>query len=473
VTGGIAYLWLTAIDERGHLTGATAFASDDWRAAAAETAARVLAVDEAAAMLRPNYELMLRFNDHDLAGMRAALADDVVVHDRRRAGMGLVKGANAYLESLAALWRLTPDIGIDMGFELARERHGLVTAVRDVGTLPEGGTFERPMVTVAIVTGGRVTRYEFFELEDVDAALARFAELRPDPLRIPPNAATRALGSWFESGLAQEWAALETLFAPTLALDDRRRLVRTAGGRDMAIASTREVVSLGVRPPSRTLLATAGDRLALERVLFVIGDVASESEVDSMHLVEVDGEGRVIAVVVFDPDDRRAAAAEMLERYARSEAARVIPAAFFEGFRAYGAQDLDRIRAAMSEPFMVEDWRRTGAGRLDRVEDHVAFAAAFIDLAPGAMFELVYVIAAEKHGLLAMARGYGTAADGGEFESVFVLHAPFQGDRVVGLELFEPEHLEAARARFEALRLPQTTEAPMCPPESRKTATSS
>ena len=37
-----------------------------------------------------------------------------------------------------------------------------------------------------------MTQLEVFEPDAADAALARFAELRPDPLRIPPNAVTRA-----------------------------------------------------------------------------------------------------------------------------------------------------------------------------------------------------------------------------------------------------------------------------------------
>jgi hypothetical protein len=111
--------------------------------------------------------------------MRAALADDLVVHDHRLAGLELVDGADTYLESVVALWRLVPDEHIEGAFQLARDRHGVVSAVRMVGTLPEGGAFERPMVNVYIVAGGCITRMEFSELEDVDAALARFAELRP------------------------------------------------------------------------------------------------------------------------------------------------------------------------------------------------------------------------------------------------------------------------------------------------------
>ena len=67
----------------------------------------------------------------------------------------------------------------------------------------------------------------------------------------------------------------------------------------------------------------------------------------------------------------------------------------------------------------------------------------------------MYVVAAEQHGLLAMTHTFGTLADGGEYELVYVVLGLFQGGRYVGMELFEPERLDVARARFEALR-PQT-----------------
>ena len=175
----VAYLCLTEVDERRHITVTIAFDVGDWRAALAQTVSRALAVDTAAATLRPVYEFFLGWNDHDPARVRAAVADDLVVHDHRLAGLGLVEGADAYVESLAALWRLAPDIGINVAFELARECYGVVRAIGGIGTLPEGGAFERPMVTVQVVAGGRITRYEAFEIEDAAAALARFEELRP------------------------------------------------------------------------------------------------------------------------------------------------------------------------------------------------------------------------------------------------------------------------------------------------------
>ncbi len=51
----------------------------------------------------------------------------------------------------------------------------------------------------------------------------------------------------------------------------------------------------------------------------------------------------------------------------------------------------------------------------------------------------------------------GTNAEGGEFESVFVGLSLYRGARLVGVELFELEDLDAARARFQELCAARTT----------------
>src|SRR5262249_7706796 len=155
--------------------------------------------------------------------------------------------------------------------------------------------------------------------------------------------------------VAGDWEAVAATCAPSLVFQDRRRLVRITGDRDMFIAAGKLAISSGPRL-ARTVLATAGDRLALARLRWSShGGVAAhgvdiaagdEPELEFEHLLvtEVDAEGRLVAVIIFDPDDRRAASAELLERYARSDAARCTPAAFFEALRAVNARDLDRLR---------------------------------------------------------------------------------------------------------------------------------
>src|SRR5262249_61008996 len=128
---------------------------------------------------------------------------------------------------------------------------------RTFGTRRDGGTFESPTVAVAIVAHGRITRLELFEPEHVDTALARFAELRPDPVRIPPNAATRACDRLHEAGETQDWDALRALCAPTLVYDDRRRGLRNTGDGEMWLARTQDIPSYAA-PADPTLPRHSG-----------------------------------------------------------------------------------------------------------------------------------------------------------------------------------------------------------------------
>ena len=50
--------------------------------------------------------------------------------------------------------------------------------VRRSGTLPDGGAFESEYLELFVQVGGRATHLELFELDDLDAALARFEALR-------------------------------------------------------------------------------------------------------------------------------------------------------------------------------------------------------------------------------------------------------------------------------------------------------
>jgi hypothetical protein len=314
-------------------------------------------------------------------------------------------------------------------------------------------------VSVTIVENGLVTRSELFEVDDLDAAKRRFEELRPpsllelrrtspDPLRILPNAATRTADRHDAALVAGDFDALSRLCAPSMLFDDRRRAVLLTGGRDMFLASSR--LTAGARV-GRTLLATAGDRLALEHHRW--SDPAGRKwEVENLLVHEVDADGRTVALIAFDPDDRRAAAMEMHDRFALSDEARCIPEAVFEGLRGVNAHDLERVRATMPADFVMDDHRRTGLGRLESAEAYLASLHALVEQSPDVTVETLRVIAAEPHGLLVLARNFGTLRDGDEFESVYVRMTLYQGHTVYRAEMFEPEDLDAARARFEELR---------------------
>jgi hypothetical protein len=368
-------------------------------------------------------------SDHDLERIRAAMSDDFVLQDHRRAGLGRLDGAG-YVASLVALFELAPDVTVEILYILAGETHGMLSIARNFGTLAEGGEFETVYVLLIRSERDRFVGVEMFELDDLDVARARFAELRPDPLRIPPNAATRASDRLQEAGRAQDWDALRALCAPELELDDRRRGLRMTGDREMYVASMRHVFS-GRARAARTVLATSGDRLALERVLWTGPEDASLFEIETLSIWEVDAEGHVVARIIFDPDERRAASAELFERYVRSDAGRWMPSRAIELRRAVHDRDLDRIRAVVSDNVVFDDHRRTGPGRVEDTDGFVAWIAALFEQSPDAIIEPLYYVATGKHGYVAVAHTFGTLIDGGAFETVFARLMLYQGDRII------------------------------------------
>ncbi len=439
------------VDEAGRLVANVNFDTGDARAAQREAWARWAAIDPvAAAVVAPLSRVLDACNAQDRGRLRTVFADDLVAEDHRHAGIGRLEGADAYVESVVALWELAPDAQQEAGWRwLAQDRHGAITVVRRHGVLPEGGAFESEYLYLYTVSRGLLTRLEGFELDAAGAALARFEELRPDPLRIPPNASTRANDRWWALAEAKDWDAVRALSAG-MVFEDRRRLIRLTGGGELLLADTRHLWDAGWRPV-RTLLATAGERLSLERMLWTLEAGGQVSEIEVLKVAEIDAEGRIVAFLIFDPDDRAAAHADLLERWLRLGADGVSPTTI-EFLRAWNAHDLGRMRALLPGDYVFHDHRRTGIGRIEGAEPYIASLAALWELSPDVRLGSLYTVAQAPHGFVGAMHWFGTNNEGGEIEALFVAVSLIRGGRQVGAELFEIEDLEAALARFEELR---------------------
>jgi class 3 adenylate cyclase/tetratricopeptide (TPR) repeat protein/ketosteroid isomerase-like protein len=451
----IESLGIIEVDERGDRTAMIRFDPDALDAAYDELEDRH-ALGEAApfpgthAMMRA----MLRATSaRDWEALAALFHPDFKVYDHRPLGRVALDG-RGLIESMRSLVDdFAPDAKFSLDHASISER-----AIFSVATwrgTRDGGAFESPRLVVAEIDAeGPIRGFDFYVPDQLAEARARFDMLRAKPSgdvpRIPPNAATRA-GEAFAAALAvKEWDAFERMVSPTLVFEDRRRSFLTTGGRDMFLADSRLVGSTGARL-SRKALATLGDRLALEHRRWT-GTEPVAFEVESLEICEVDGEGRVVAVVVFDPDGRRAAAIEMFERYFRSEGAHWTPRAQVDLVRALNDHDVGRLRAALPDDFVFHDHRRTGVGRIGNADDYVASMAAVFVQSHDVTADTLYYVAVAEPGSLGVGRLFGTLVDGGPFESVFVRLSVYRGGRVVGIELFEIEDLDRARARFEELR---------------------
>src|SRR5262249_29564625 len=155
-------------------------------------------------------------------------------------------------------------------------------------------------------------------------------------------------------------------------------------------------------------------------------------EMDILILMEVDADGRFVAQVVFDADDRRAASLELVDRYSRNGTARWAPAAGFGFRRALITHDLQGCRALLPDDFTFHDHRRTGPGRLEGADEYIKWMAALFEQSSDAIIETMYDVSTAPHGVLAIGHTFGALAEGGAFESVFVQLVHWRGDQVVG-----------------------------------------
>src|SRR5262249_7822483 len=111
--------------------------------------------------------------------------------------------------------------------------------------------------------------------------------------------------------------------ADDIAIDDRRRVVNSGitHGRDAAVANMGSVIDVGLTDISSTVIATRGDRLDLCRTCVSGEDRPEAFQVEFLSVVEIDADERIVARVLFDPEDVGAAFEELDARYLAGEAA--------------------------------------------------------------------------------------------------------------------------------------------------------
>jgi hypothetical protein len=148
-----------------------AWAELDTRWEAGEAAAHPLASAWVAAFRRA-------FARRDWEAMTALQAPAQVAHNHRLVGWGTLRGAGAWTRTLEELVALAPDVGQRVDHLRTGER-GSLWQLAWHGTR-DGGGFETPLLLVCETdVEGRQSRLDVWDLDHVDAALARWAAVVP------------------------------------------------------------------------------------------------------------------------------------------------------------------------------------------------------------------------------------------------------------------------------------------------------
>jgi class 3 adenylate cyclase len=432
---------IVEIDADNHITATVNFDLDDIDAAFAELDARYLAGEAAAHSHTWSVivGIYAAFNRHQLA----AATPDYVVIDHRLQAMIKAGDLEAYVR---AAWDLAPSL--NNYIETVHRLSDLGAVVTNVacGTSQDGFDAEWRMIHLFTIEGDLTSRCEIFDEADLDAALARFDELRTQAPRLE-NAATRVSERMDAYFAARDWNAMTKILADGHYFDDRRRVVGSGvrHGRD-AIAEMRAGADLGATIVTSTVIATRGERLALRRARYSGRDPRPEAfHTELLNIVEIDADERIVASVAFDLNEIDAAFEQLDARYLAGEAA---PHAHTWStiIGSYAAFNRHELSAA---DWVTVDHRPVvaiGAGDLP------ATIRAIWDLTPELSIHVEAVHRLGSFGAVVTDTVFGTSSEGFDAEWRMIQLLSVEGDRISRCEVFDEADLDAALARFEELK---------------------
>jgi hypothetical protein len=437
-------LSIVEIDADNRLAAAVLFDSDDIDAAFEELEARYL-VGEAAAHAHA-WSVIARtyaaFNRHEFP----STTPDSVYIDHRPL---VTNDASELAANIRATWELM-DVSIYIAESVHRlSQRGAVVTQTLKGTSKEGLDVEYRMIDIFTVEGDLLSRCEVFDEADLDAALARFEELHPQPPRLE-NAATQVVARVWTYFEARDWDAMVETITDDFCTHDRRRVVNAGAlrGRAVHITNMRAVAELGFEGLTSTAIATRGHRHALIRIRSSVqGSPPGEVTAEMLSIVDIDADNRLTAAVLFDFDDIDPAFEELDARYVAGEAA--------THSRTWSVVARD-CAAFNRHELPAADWVTIDHRPLAPIDasDLQAAIRAIWDLTPDLSTHIEAVHRLGSFGAVVTFTAYGTSPEGFDAEWRMIDLLTVEGDRINRCEIFDEAALDAALARFEELGRP-------------------
>jgi len=398
----------------------------------------------------------------------AAISPTLAFADYRIEALGPGHGAQAYFAWVRSLFEVADDVVMRTDDVIDLRPDALLVRWTNSGTERLGGGAQERHLLMLWVFGsdGLITCLEQFADESEDEARARFDVLATQPVAVQrsvrPNAATRNT-----AGVNAAIAARDAETLTTLVTDRAEVVDHTTGvtyGRSGWLATWRSLLRAASPVQRFEPLATLGDSLALCRGSTSASGFAGGTfdvgayEIEVIHLVEVDGQGRCERLETFAAGQLDDAVARLYERYGE-----LLP----DGPARERAVATARSVAVMSGPYDPDRYAEVFAPTIESI-DHRPLATwtargaealllhfrSWREVAGNFTLRADVVVCVEPDGLLLHRTFLGTAlVGGGGFERRFVHLSLFGADgRLTRIEFFDVDCAREALARFHALR---------------------
>jgi hypothetical protein len=430
---------LVEIDTEERIIAIVSFDLDDVDAAFEELDARYVA-GEAAAHAH-TWSVITRSNTAANRHETLPTTPDCVTIDHRLRTTLNTEGLAAYLR---ASWDLTPDLHVFIESVHRLSDLGAVVTQASRGTSHEDFEAEWRQVTLFTVAGDLGNRCEIYDEANLDTALAHFDEL-DQPAPHLGNAASQAYQRIWGYFAARDWEAIAKMVADNFASDDRRRGVNAGirHGRGADIEDLQAAADIGFTIRMVGVIATRGDRLALTRVR-ASGRDPETIQGDAPNIVEIDANGRIADVIVFDLEDIDAALEELDARYLAGEAAAHAHtwSVVAEAYAAFNRHELP------AQTWVTIDRRRATPFESSTMTDTLR---AVWDLTPDLNIRIEAVHQLGSSGAVICHAGHATSDEGFYAEWRAIDFLTVEGDRITGCEIFDEADLDAALARFKEM----------------------
>lgn len=330
----------------------------------------------------------------------------------------------------------------------------LALARVSIGTVDEspGAPQDEFLQLYGVDEEGRIALQIWFDLDDIDAALAeldalhvQFEEERPQVSRLE-NAASRVYQDIIASYVIRDWGAIRNILAENVSTEDRRRVVNAGRrvGRDAVIAEIAAISEVGITEVRSDVIATRGRNLVLCHSRAATSRLPEPFHSDLLEIIEVNSDNQISTRFVYDVDDVDAAFEELDARYLAGEAAPYarawsVIAAAYAGF--------NRREIAETTPDWVSiDNRRAAAFAPGEM---IRYVQAAWDDSPDTKIYIAAVHQLSERGAVVAHVAQGTSQGGFDAEWRDLYMLVVEGDLVCRGELFDEADLDAALARFD------------------------
>ncbi|GFG95343.1 hypothetical protein MTIM_12220 [Mycobacterium timonense] len=347
--------------------------------------------------------------------------------------------------------RLTQTVIAVRGKRLALAR--LVIGAEDVDP---GAPQDEFLLLYGIDEDGQISLQVWFDLEDLDAALAeldavhvRF-EAAHKHLRTLENAATRAYERFWSYFAERDWDAVQAIVSQSLSGADHRRVVNAGdrGSRESVIQDLQVAAELGFKIGMADVVAIRDERLALTQVR-ASGRDPETIQNDAFNLIEIDADERITSIVIFDLDDFDSAIGELDARYLVGEAAAHARtwSVIAESYAAINRHE---------QPTTTPDWINVDHRHeiAMRPDDLIAYIRSGTDQGQDIKTYVQTAHRLDDHGAVLTYAACETSREGFEAEWRGIALLIVEHDMVNRAELFDEADVDAAIARFDELSRP-------------------